>query len=89
MKTNYPRGGSDEWDLSKFDDYTLEYEIEMCRQNLYGVWLPKHNCGLKGMMNWTPGERGISEERLRIAQEVWQSRLKRAEDELFERKVLV
>lgn len=89
MNTNYPRGGCDEWDLSKFDDHTLEHEIELCRQNLYGVWLPQHNCGLKGMMNWQVGEHGTTEKSLREAQATWQTRLKRAEDEMFERKMLV
>ena len=89
IKTNYPRGGSDTWDLSKFDDVTLEHEIELCRQNLYGVWLPQHNTGLKGLMNETAQERGCSEETLNNAKKVWLGRLKNAEDEIFERTVLV
>ena len=88
-KTNYPRGGSDTWDLSKFDDITLEHEIELCRQNLYGVWLPKYNTGLKGMMNQEPQEYGVSEELFNSAKQTWLRRLKNAEDEMFERKVLV
>ncbi len=59
-KTNYPRGLSCEWDLSKFDDELLLHEIELCRQNLYGIWLPEYNTGLKGLMNHTPLEYQVS-----------------------------
>jgi hypothetical protein len=88
-KTNYPRGGCETWDLSKFDDVTLEYEIELCTQNLYGVWLPQYNAGLKGMMNQTSEEFGCTPETFENARRVWLKRLKDAEDEMFERKVLV
>ena len=89
IKTNYPRGGSDSWDLSTFDDITLEYEIELCRQCLYGVWLPKYNTGLKGFMNETSKDHRIDEETWENAKATWLRRLKNAEDEMFERVVLV
>jgi hypothetical protein len=88
-KTNYPNSGSDSWDLTTFDDVTLEHEIQLCRENLYGVSLPEYKIGLKGMMNWEVGEYGCSEEQLKEAQSIWLRRLKNAEDEMFERIALV
>lgn len=88
-QTNYPRGGCDDWDLTKFNDHTLHHEIELCQQNIFGVWLPQYNTGLKGMMSWKVGEHGCSEETLQQAQNTWLRRLRRAEDELFERLALV
>ncbi len=89
IKTNYPRGGSDDWDLSRFDDVTLEYEIELCRENLYGVWLPKYSTGITGMMNETWQDYSSSSEVFENARNTWLRRLKNAEDEMFERTVLV
>ena len=85
----YPKGGCDSWDLTKFDLFTLKYEIELCRQILWGVDLPQYNTNLKGIMHKTAAECRIDEEHFNNAKNTWLKRLSRAETELFERQVLL
>lgn len=89
MEIRLPRGPATAWDMTKLTNEQLLYEAKLCEENLYGVWLPKYNIGLKGFMNETHEERGCSEETFKHARQVWLLRHKRATDELFERELLV
>lgn len=88
-KTNYPSGGCETWDMSKLDIPTLQHEIKLCHQVLYGAEFPQWKTSLKGILNTDYSSCGISEEGFNDAKNTWLKRLKKAEDELFERQVLL
>jgi hypothetical protein len=66
----------------------LQYELDLCCDVLFGVWLPEYKTGLKGMMNETAADYRVSGEHFEEAKRCWLTRYKRAQEELMERHLL-
>jgi len=82
-----PHGSALDWDMKTLTVDQLKYELNLCSDILYGVWLPEYNSGLKGMLNETADDRNVSEKMFEKAKAVWLKRYQRAETELFERAI--
>jgi len=86
-EVNLPKGSALEWDITTLSDKQLAYEYHLCYECLYGSEVAGVEV-LKGLMNYDYTSFGVYEDQLTKARHVWQERLKRAEDELFERKLI-
>jgi hypothetical protein len=84
---NLPRGNALDWDITTLTDKQLAYEYRLCYECLYGAEIAGVDV-LKGLMDEDYLSVGVRADQLDEARRVWQERLKRAEDELFERKLL-
>lgn len=88
-EVSLPQGSALKWNMNLLTTEQLLLEVELCEQVLFGVWIPKYSTGLKGMLNQLPNERGVDEETFNAAKNTWLLRLKRAQDELIERQLLL
>jgi len=90
MSLNLPHGPATRWDMTKLTMEQLDYERELCHQVLYGYVSKEHEgVFLSGLLSEEHPLRGYySPCIVDDAVATWKLRLKRAEDELFERGVL-
>jgi len=84
---NLPLGNALTWDMTALTTRQLEYEYKICYECLYGAEVAGYPV-LKGLMVHDHISIGCDEDQLARARSTWQQRLKRAEDELFERKLI-
>ena len=82
-----PAGNALDWDITTLTDEQLDYEYHLCYECLYGAYIAGFPV-LKGLMNEDHISFGVGEHDLAKARAVWLDRLRRAEDELFERKLI-
>jgi hypothetical protein len=85
----FPKASSAlEWDMSKLSNEQLKHEYKICYENLHGSYIANIEI-LRGLLMHNHASLGVQKEELDRARSIWQQRLKRAQDELFERQVLV
>lgn len=80
-----PPGPPTEWDMKTLTFEQLEYERNLCKQVLYGTYLPEMNLRIAGLLEQTANQMRVNQKTYDDAVRVWQLRLQRAEDEIFER----
>ncbi len=86
---NLPHGSALEWDITKLTDDQLEYERILAWEALYGSYVDG-KLALDGLYKSREIELARNSYVVGIdgAINVWQKRLKRAEDEIVERSLL-
>jgi hypothetical protein len=87
-----PTGGVFNQDITKYTEAELEHEQQLAYEVLNDIHCsyPPWNGGvaITGMLKQNPDESSVGREQFLRALETWKLRLKRAEDELLERRLL-
>ena len=84
---NLPHGNALDWDITTLTNEQLAYECRLCYECLYGAEIAGYPV-MVGLMNVDHISFGVRKDQLEEARYTWQERLRRAGDELFERKLL-
>lgn len=77
-KTNYKNGSILDQDIKQWNDYTIDFEIHLCREALYGC----DEYSLRGLLREPPTNNVCS------AIDTWVSRLSRVLHEAKDRKLI-
>lgn len=84
-KCNRQRGGCCEWDLSEWNEWTVDHEISLCSQILYGTYISRYDISLESMIEKAKIDKS---KLLQSALKTWQSRYDRALEEKTHRILL-